>query len=147
MINQNFVSAFFDYLNSKFDGYACSSFIFKSAGLYIIVTTIFMFVSSDILSQSSTPYNSFTNLLLCQQFANVYRLISMMIDRTQAILANPSNDILQLTKFTIFLDYPFLNWHIYDIFLAVQYFEVLRLFWQFQNIMQVTTNTLSQVRA
>lgn len=130
----SYVSDIFRQVNSKFDDYACSSYIFNSAGLYIVLATIYSLVSSD----SHLLLVQFINfVLMYQQSCNIYILINMMLDRTQALLNNPCNNLYELTKLTIFVEIPLLNLNIYDIFLVYQYFEVLRLYWLFKNIMEV----------
>lgn len=134
---QNFrLSAFFDKVNSKFDNYACSSSIYNSAGLYILITTVYMFVSSN--SHHFLFTDAHTNRwIIHQQSCNIYRFIYMILERTRIIEQNPSNNLYEFTKLSIFQDIPSLNLNLYDIVLATQYFEVLRLYWLFQNIMQV----------
>lgn len=40
-------SSIFHILNSKFDNYACSSILFKLAGIYTVVNIVFTLVSCD----------------------------------------------------------------------------------------------------
>lgn len=134
---QNSLSVFFSNVNSKFDNYACSSSIFKSAGLYIVLTTVYLFVSANFLA-SSLPTRYINHpILYYQQILNVYRLIYMMMERDQVITQNPENNLYKLTNLVMFVKIPWLNFNVYDITLAVQYAEILRLYWLFRNIMQV----------
>lgn len=70
-----------------------------------------------------------------QQFCNIYRLTTMMIARTRVIEQNPT--LYEVTKLDIFQRFPIINLNVYDIFLAYQYCEILRIYWFLQNVMQV----------
>ncbi|KAG4072081.1 hypothetical protein HA402_015580 [Bradysia odoriphaga] len=114
-------TSFFHNLNSKFDNYACTSRIFKPAGLYIMVTTVYMFIS------------------------NIVGFIRMMIERTEVISRNESNNLYELTKLTIFHVIPWLNFNVYDIQLVLQYCEVLGLYWMFKDFMQDNFTSLESL--
>lgn len=64
----------------------------------------------------------------------------MMIQRTRAIERNPYNNLYEVTKLEIFQRFPIINLNVYDIRLAFQYCEILRIYWFLENVMQVIFN-------
>lgn len=68
-----------------------------------------------------------------------------MWKRTPVLLIKSDNTLLHFTQSTFFLEFPSLNFNLYDILLAFQCYEVLRLSLLFKNIMQVVTTFLRGV--